>query len=86
MPTTKKVASKKSVLKKQEVSLHRAKKVSTVKLIAKKTSPVVQKKPTSSGILKSTNKKMLQKLIGDKKNIKVIEAEDPEPNIKIGHK
>ncbi len=61
MPTTKKVASKKSILKKQKVSLYRAKKVSTVKLIAKKTAPVVQKKPKTSGILKSTNKKILQK-------------------------
>lgn len=28
---------------------------------------------------------MLAKLIGDDKNIKVIDAENPEPNIKIGH-
>ena len=31
------------------------------------------------------NKKMLQMLIGNKKNIKVIDVENPEPNIKIGH-
>ena len=32
------------------------------------------------------NKKMVEKKIGDKNNIDVIEAENPEPNIKIGHK
>lgn len=61
MPTTKKVASKKSILKKQEAPLNRAKKVSDVKLITKKVAPKVQKKSKSSAILKSTHKKIIQK-------------------------